>query len=131
MERWAAVSGDEAANEEALYGFLNHALGRTAVVYKQYSFAKTRADLFVEFKDGGRVAVEVKANLTDRNEYHRLIGQIYAYLIEWKCHVVLVLCGECDPALVKLTHDAVDHFNFACDPKLRLLVRPYLMRGAA
>jgi hypothetical protein len=122
LEGWAAVDGDEAENEEALYHFLNHAFD-SAIVHRQYWQAKTRADLLVVFESGPKVAVEVKANLTDRNEYHRLVGQVFSYLSEWECHVVLVLCGECDPALVKLTKRAIDFLNANCSPQARLVDR--------
>jgi hypothetical protein len=65
---WVPVpGGDELANEESLYEFLNRAFEKF-VVHRQYAYAKTRVDLLVDFEECGRVAVEVKANLTDRNE---------------------------------------------------------------
>jgi hypothetical protein len=119
---WVPVpGGDELANEESLYDFLNRAFEKF-VVHRQYAHAKTRADLLVDFEESGRVAVEVKANLTDRNEYHRLIGQVYSYLTEWNVHVVLVLCGRCDASLVKLVTKAIKFLNAKCPQQARLFL---------
>lgn len=115
------IGGDEFANEESLYAFLDAAFPKF-VVHRQYAFAKTRADLLIDFEGSGKVVVEVKANLTDRNEYHRLVGQVYAYLTEWNAHVVLVLCGECDPSLVKLVWKAISFLNSNCTGQARLLL---------
>ena len=122
MASWAPVpGGDETANEESLHAFLDAAFVKF-VVHRQYSFAKTRADLLIDFEGSGKVVVEVKANLADRNEYHRLIGQAYAYLTEWNVHVVVVLCGECDPSLVKLVTKAITFLNSNCTQQARLLL---------
>jgi hypothetical protein len=119
---WTPVpGGDEFANEESLHEFLDRAFDKF-VVHRQYSFAKTRADLVIDFEGSGKVVVEVKANLTDRNEYHRLIGQAYAYLTEWNAHVVVVLCGECDLSLVKLVGKAIVFLNSNCSQQARLLL---------
>lgn len=53
----------------------------------------------------------MKADLTDRQEYHRVIGQLWTYATDCECDVVLVLCGRSDPALVKLAEQYVEFLN--------------------
>lgn len=95
----------EAGYETALYEVL-HAAFPEERFEKQYANGKTRADIFVAFRRGAKVVVELKRNLTDRSEAHRLIGQMYEYVSEWKAEVVVVLCGKNDPAAVKLIKEA-------------------------
>jgi hypothetical protein len=85
--------------EDALYRHLNASFDDK--FERQYWHGKTRADIYVEFKDGAKVAVELKRDLQDRGDYHRLIGQLWEYVTEWKVEALVILCGENDPALVK------------------------------
>jgi hypothetical protein len=109
---WKPMSVEtEREYEEQLYNFL-HARHEPEKFYRKYARANTEADIFIEsFKSGASVAIELKRDLVSRNEYHRLIGQTYAYLTEWKCEVLLVLCGQNDPVLVKLTREAAAFFS--------------------
>jgi len=116
-------STGEAQFEDALYAYLNKYFP-DEVVHRQYSRGKTRADLYVEFKGGAKVAVELKRNLVDRGEYHRLIGQTYEYLREWKVEVVVVICGESDPSLVKLAREAVTFLGNVVGLKQHLVEKP-------
>jgi len=101
MKLWdPAVCKRERDFESSLYGFLNKALPKE-VFHRQWSFAKTTADIYVELKEGTKVAIEVKAGLEGRNEFHRLLGQAWVYALEWNVDVVIVLCGKSDPALAK------------------------------
>ena len=68
---------------------------------REFWHAKTRADVYVKFSDGAKVAVEVKHNLQDRSEFHRLVGQVYEYVVEWQVEVVVLLTGKSDPELMK------------------------------
>lgn len=108
LRKWKALDlGTEAQYEKAIYDYLNRAFPNE-VFHRQYAKAKTKADIYVEFKQGARVVIEVKCKLSARGEYHRLIGQSWEYLREWKSELVLCLCGESDPALVKLTREALE-----------------------
>jgi hypothetical protein len=96
----------ESDYEKEIYEFC-HKVEPGENFHRQYTIGKSRADIFVKFKHGAKVAIEVKKDLTDRNDYHRLIGQVYEYLTECEVEVVVVLCGKSDPALVKLTKNAI------------------------
>lgn len=96
----------EAQYEKAIYDHL-HTVFPLDVFHRQYAYAKTKADIYVEFHKGAHVVVEVKRNLTTRAEYHRLIGQSWEYMREWQAELVVCLCGECDPSLIKLVAEAV------------------------
>lgn len=111
----------EAEYEAALYAHLN-AEFPLEVFQRQYALGRTRADLFVAFKNGAKVAIEVKRDLAARNEYHRTIGQVYEYLTEWKVEVVLVLCGENDPAVEKLLERAVKFLGSGVRRKARVSI---------
>ena len=108
--------------ENAMYEWL-HGRFDKELFERQYWNAKTRADLFVQFVGGAAVAIEVKWNLVDRGEMHRLIGQTFDYLTSWKVEVVLVLCGENDPSLVKFVSRAAGKLQAAFDRKVRVIER--------
>lgn len=124
LEQWVPIpnASREKDFEEDLYRFLNEKFP-SHVFQQQYKMGNTSADLFVEFRGGARVAVEVKASLTDRNEYHRLLGQAITYLREWKTEVVFVLCGACDPALTKLARDHIVFLNANTSKKARFVAK--------
>ena len=101
----------ERAYEESLYLYLNEVFPKERFE-RQYRQAKTIADIFVAFVNGGaRVAIELKAGVTGRGEMHRVIGQTYEYLFVWNAEAVVIFCGACDPALTKITRDAIAMFN--------------------
>ena len=100
---------NEAAYEKAIYEHLHRVFPKENF-HRQYANAKTRADIYVEFIKGAKVVVEVKCGLDKRVEYHRLLGQSWEYMFEWKAEVVIALCGKSDPSLVKLTDTAISHF---------------------
>lgn len=91
----------ETSYEKSVYEFLNVEFP-SEVFHRQYAMANTKADIFVDFTEGVKVVVEVKYNLKSRNQYHRILGQIWTYVDEWKSNVVLIVCGESDPSLIKL-----------------------------
>jgi len=96
----------EAEYEKWIYELLHERFPHE-VFHRQYTKAKTKADIFVEFRLGGAaVVVEVKYKLTSRGEFHRLIGQSWEYLHLWKSELVVCICGDSDPALVKLANEA-------------------------
>lgn len=110
----------EADYEKEIYDFC-HKEAPEENFHRQYTIGKSRADLFVKFKDGAKVAIEVKSNLTDRNDYHRLVGQIYEYLTECEVEVVLVVVGKGDHALVKLAKGAIEFLSRYSDKKARFV----------
>ncbi|MBZ0116343.1 MAG: hypothetical protein K8H88_05095 [Sandaracinaceae bacterium] len=122
LKTWKPASlKTEAQYEKAIYEHL-HAAFPGEVIHRQYANAKTKADLYVDFKNGGaRVVTEVKCKLASRGEYHRLIGQSWEYLREWKCELVVCLCGDNDPALVKLAAEALGFLGENLNRKVHVL----------
>lgn len=119
--RWAPTRlAVEKDYEDACYRFLNERFPKDKFE-RQYARGKTRADLYVEFKDGATVAIELKRDLQDRGEYHRLVGQLWEYLTEWKVEALVVLCGNTDPALRKNIERFVEFVNAHQKYKVRLL----------
>ncbi len=123
VRRQPTDCGSERDYEDSLYRYLNAAVAGE-VFERQYSKAKTRADIYVHFKDGAEVAIEAKYGLTDRGEFHRLIGQMYDYLATWKAEAVVVLCGACDPALAKHVVAVAKMFTDALGKKARVVIKP-------
>lgn len=108
--------------EVALYEFLNREFP-DHVFHQQYTNAKTRADIFVDFgEQGDKVAIELKADLQDRGELHRLMGQLFEYVHVWGSDAILVLCGKSDPASAKIAREFVAMLNNAHNEKVRILV---------
>jgi hypothetical protein len=112
--------GSEKEYEDAAYRYLNESFPKEKFE-RQYWRGKTKADLHVEFKDGAAVVIEMKRDVKDRGEYHRLIGQVYEYVTEWKVAVLVVLCGENDPALVKNVESFVAFMQERTRRKIRFL----------
>ena len=116
--------------EEALYKFLHERFPKTQI-FRQYTQAKTCADIYVDFGEGHqRVAIELKAHLNDRGEFHRLFGQMFEYAYVWRVDSILVLCGESEPSLVKLSRAYVDMLNEKFSAKSRFLHIQTEIKGA-
>jgi len=111
----------EKSYEDSAYAYLNKSFARDKFE-RQYARGKTRADIYVSFKDGATVAIELKYAIKDRAEYHRLLGQIYEYVSEWSVEVLVVLCGDNDPALVKNIDGYVRFMKDNAGRKVRLIV---------
>ncbi len=79
--------------EDSLYSHLRNALPGI-VVTPQYAFGRARTDLVV----GDKVAIEIKLNLQDTSEFHRLLGQILQFK-KWKGRFLVLLIGSSDPHL--------------------------------
>ena len=116
LKKWkpAKKFKSEKACETDIYNYLHEAFPDENF-QRQYAKGKTRADIYV--KIGGKipVVVEVKYALKKRDEYHRLIGQVYEYLTEWKAKVIIVLCGSSEPSFPKLTKEAVKFMGSAAE----------------
>lgn len=124
LRTWTLVGAtSEKDCESSLYDWL-HKKFEKELFERQFWNAKTRADIFVKFDRGAAVAIEVKWNLVDRGEMHRLIGQTFDYLASWNAEVVLVLCGSNDPALVKLVRRAAEKLHASFDRKVRVVECP-------
>lgn len=122
VARWNPDAGaSESVFELQLYNFL-HTSFPAAVFQRQYAKGRTRADIYVEFRDGAHVAVEVKCNLNQRGDYHRLLGQTYEYLTEWKAEVVVVLCGETETSVAKLVEQYIELISAATSRKAHVVV---------
>lgn len=116
-------SESEREYEDAAYRHLNACLPKDKFE-RQYWRGKTRADIYVEFKDAAKVAIELKRDLQERGEYHRLIGQVYEYLTEWNVEALIILCGDSDPALTKNVERFVAFMNEKQKRKVRFLHVP-------
>src|SRR5688572_17282373 len=102
LANWAPTNATTEKDCQIQLAALLHKLFPKDIFEAEYHLGTTRADLRVHFHNyGAQVVVEVKYGLDSRNEYHRLIGQIWTYVEEWKHEVVLVLCGPCDEALTR------------------------------
>jgi hypothetical protein len=127
LQKWKPSAGltKEAEFRDDLRTFLD-AQFKGVVVHKEFAYANTKADLYVNFKQakkGSDVIVEVKHNLTGRNEFHRLLGQIVAYKYEWTAEVLVVLCGATDPAFVKLAQQVLKGFDDSLERRFLLVTK--------
>lgn len=72
------------------------------------------------------VFVELKRNLTSKSQLDRLVGQIES-LQPKKNFIVVVLCGETNPALLsrlKEKYNEGQQFRVIIDPYVEILVKP-------
>lgn len=88
----------------ALFERLRNALPESAKIEKEYRHGGTTVDLYVRCKEGfpasdTEVFFELKRNLTKKNEFDRLVGQIEG-LGPRENVIFVILFGERDPALV-------------------------------
>ncbi len=118
IEQWQATGTTEEECEESLGKYLNQKFEKP-VFHRQFTIGKSRADIYVRFPGGASVAIELKSNLTERTEFQRLIGQMYEYLNVSDVELVVVLCGDGNPALEKMVRDAVAFFNEHHEKKVR------------
>jgi hypothetical protein len=72
-------------------------------IVKQFAVGRVRGDIVIEKK----ILIEIKTNLSSTAKLQRLLGQIELYRHDWGRAVILVLCGEHDPNLVKRLRDAL------------------------
>lgn len=135
IEMWRPEALDnEVAYEDALYTYLSGRLKKGHAARRQFWAANSRTDIMIDFGDDNpKVAIELKANLTDRNEYHRVLGQMWTYSTDCECDAVLVLCGKCDPALVKLAQEYVEFLNdnLPLERKVKMAIIPASQAQAA
>jgi hypothetical protein len=59
-------------------------------IRNQFPHDRVIADIVVE----KRLAIELKLNLTDNNEFNRLLGQIDHYY-QWGVNLIIVVVGDC------------------------------------
>jgi hypothetical protein len=91
----------EAQYRDSLIAFLREKL-RRAMIEKEYRHKGTTTDIYVK-KQGilgsTEVFIELKRNLKQKSQVDRLIGQL-GPLKPKANYVIVVLCGETEPALV-------------------------------
>lgn len=85
---------------DSLFNFLLEKFPKQSLT-KEEPVSTGRADIMIKLKDwlgvaGATVAIEMKYNLTDANEYKRLIGQMAEYIRD-KYELIVVLCGNTKP----------------------------------
>jgi hypothetical protein len=95
--------------ENSLYRFLHQELSDVQIT-KQYAVGRVKADLLI----GEKTIVELKLNLTKRDQFQRLVGQLEEYK-EWKGRVILILIGDTEPnfrkQLKKISEDNAKMFE--------------------
>lgn len=90
---------------DALFDYLRHALPEDVKIEKEYRHGGTTCDLYLCCKEGfsfssdTEVFFEMKHNLTKKDQWDRLVGQIQG-LNPQRRNIVVVLTGERNPALV-------------------------------
>jgi hypothetical protein len=93
----------EARYRDSLIAFLNEKLSR-AIIVKEYRHNGTTTDIYVKRQGilgSTHVFIELKRNLKKNSDLDRLIGQL-RYLKPRSNYVVVVLCGDSEPAFVDL-----------------------------
>jgi hypothetical protein len=93
----------EARYRDSLIAFLNEKLSR-AIIVKEYRHNGTTTDIYVKRQGilgSTHVFIELKRNLKKKSDLDRLIGQL-RYLKPRSNYVVVVLCGDSEPAFVDL-----------------------------
>jgi hypothetical protein len=86
----------------SLVAFLRTHLKNEVKIETEYRHSGTTTDVYVKqpgFFGASEVFVELKRNLMQKAQLDRLIGQIHT-LQPKKNKILLVLCGETNPALV-------------------------------
>jgi hypothetical protein len=86
---------------DSLAAFLRERL-KGAQIEKEYRHVGTTIDIYVKqsgFLGSSEVFVELKRNLLRKTELDRLVGQVES-LQPGKNAVIILICGETDPALV-------------------------------
>jgi len=65
--------------------------------------------------------------------YHRVLGQLWTYATDCESDAVLVLCANCDRALVKLAGEFVEFLNdnLPLERKVKMAVIPAVQAQAA
>jgi len=127
-KKWSAKNRtSETALEDELYEFL-HAEMPEENFLRQRLKGSGRGDIYVRLKDkflepGREVILELKLNLKERLEYLRLVGQMYDYNLVYKYEVLIIIVGECEPSLLKLTKEAAGFFQNCFDHDLCKKVR--------
>ncbi len=93
----------EARYRDSLIAFLNEKLSR-AIIVKEYRHNGTTTDIYVKRQGilgSTHVFIELKRNLKKKSDLDRLIGQL-RYLKPRSNYVIVVLCGDSEPAFVDL-----------------------------
>ncbi len=86
---------------DSLTGFLRAGLGN-AKIENEYRHEGTTIDIYLKlpgFFSSTEVFIELKRNLLQKAQLDRLVGQIES-LKPGKNNIIVVLCGESNPALV-------------------------------
>jgi hypothetical protein len=91
---------------DSLVGYLREKLPKEKVE-PEYRHLGTTTDIYVKqagFFGSSEVFVELKRNLLQKAQYDRLVGQIES-LEPKKNPIIVVLCGETNPALLTRLRD--------------------------
>jgi hypothetical protein len=121
LEKWRPPKmATELECRNALFERLRKFLPDKAKIEKEYRHEGTTLDLYVRCRTGfppsdDEVFFELKRNLTKKNEFDRLVGQI-AGLNPKENHVFVVLFGEVDPALLGRLKNQYSEFLEASGP---------------
>jgi hypothetical protein len=92
----------EAKYRDSLGAFLRQGMKPDSKIESEYRHCGTTTDIYVQepgFFGSSEVFVELKRNFTQKSQLDRLIGQLEP-LQPKKTNIVIVLCGDTNPALV-------------------------------
>lgn len=103
-------------------------------IEKEYRDGGTTADIYMKWQGlvfSAEIYIELKLNLTRKTDFDRLVGQIHG-LEPAKRKIVVVLCGETDPALLgRLKELFTDHLDdspmrvdWYNEPSLKIIQKP-------
>ncbi|MCL4549674.1 MAG: hypothetical protein M1495_14010 [Bacteroidetes bacterium] len=119
IEEWKPINCEtEKDYENSLYNFLHLNLPNTQIT-KQFAKGRIKADIVIDEK----YIVELKNKLNSRNNYQRLIGQLFEYK-KWEGSIILLLIGEVDQNFIKEIKSFIkneDNSFLTEDPKYILI----------
>jgi hypothetical protein len=102
VQEWQPeVLPTELKYRDSLIAFLRQRMNAETKIEPEYRHSGTTTDIYVQqfsLFGSSEVFVELKRNLTQKAQLDRLIGQVEC-LQPKKNNVVIVLCGETNPAL--------------------------------
>lgn len=102
-------------------------------IEKEYRDGGTTADIYLKWQGlvfSDEIYMELKLNLTRKTDFDRLVGQIHG-LEPAKRKIVVVLCGETDPALLGRLKELFANYledslrlDWYNEPKLKIVLKP-------
>jgi hypothetical protein len=105
---------------ESVYDFIRERFPEQ-IVSRQAFAGQVPADILVKFRQGGTLAIEIKADLRDVNECYQLVGELFEHALRGDAQLVILLCGSYDVALVNRVRQAAAHVSHCLAARVELL----------